>query len=116
MRELGLTVIADLVHYGTPTWLPESFADDAYPEAAAEFAGAFAARYRGLVDHLTPLNEPVTTASFCGLRGVWPPARSGWTGWTSVVVGIVDGLRRSIAAIRAANPDAVVVHLSLIHI
>lgn len=110
-RELGLTVIADLVHYGTPVWLDGSFADPAYPDAVAEFAGAFAGRYRGLVDHLTPLNEPVTTASFCGLRGVWPPALSGWTGWTTVTLGIIDGIRRTIVAARAANPGAVIVHV-----
>lgn len=109
--ELGLTVIADLVHYGTPTWLAGSFADPAYPDAVAQFAGAFAARYRGVVDHVTPLNEPLTTASFCGLRGVWPPALTGWEGWTSVVLGIVAGISRTIAAVRDANPDAVIVHV-----
>jgi len=111
VKALGLTVVADLVHYGTPTWLPDSFADNGYPGAIAEFAGAFAARYRGLVDHITPLNEPVTTASFCGLRGIWPPALTGWTGWTEVMIGIVTGIRTSIAAVRAANPDAVIVHV-----
>lgn len=110
-EDLGLTVIADLVHYGAPTWLRDSFADPGYPVAIAEFAGAFAARYRGLVDHVTPLNEPVTTASFCGLRGVWPPALTGWRGWTEVVLGMVEGMRGTIAAVRAANPDAVVVHV-----
>ncbi len=110
-NELGLTVIADLVHYGTPTWLAGSFADPRYADAVAQFAGEFAARYRGVVDHLTPLNEPLTTASFCGLRGVWPPALSGWTGWTTVVIAMVDGMAKSIAAIRAANPDAVIVHV-----
>ena len=108
---LGLTVIADLVHYGTPTWLQDSFADPGYPEAVAAFAGAFAERYRGLVDHVTPLNEPVTTASFAGLRGIWPPALTGWQGWTTVTLGIVEGIRSTIAAVRAANPDAVVVHV-----
>ena len=110
-HDLGLTVVADLVHYGTPTWLNDSFADARYPDAIAEFAGAFTARYRDLVTHLTPLNEPVTTASFCGLRGVWPPALSGWTGWTTVTLGIVEGIRRTIAAARAANPDVVIVHV-----
>lgn len=109
--DLGITVIADLVHYGTPTWLEGSFADPRYPDAIAEFAAAFATRYRGLVEHLTPLNEPVTTASFAGLRGVWPPALSGWSGWTTVVLGIVEGVRRTIAAARAANPDVVIVHV-----
>ncbi|GIF22765.1 beta-glucosidase/6-phospho-beta-glucosidase/beta-galactosidase [Actinoplanes tereljensis] len=109
--ELGLTVIADLVHYGTPTWLDGAFADPRYPAAIADFAAAFAARYRGVVDHLTPLNEPLTTASFCGLRGVWPPALTGWTGWTRVTMGIVEGIRQTIAGVRAANPDAVIVHV-----
>lgn len=111
VKTLGLVVVADLVHYGTPTWLTRSFADDRFPDTVAEFAGAFAERYRGLVDHITPLNEPLTTASFCGLRGVWPPALTGWAGWTEVTLSIVDGIRASIGAIRAANPDAVIVHV-----
>ncbi|WP_223691711.1 family 1 glycosylhydrolase [Leifsonia poae] len=110
-RELGLTVVADLVHYGTPTWLTASFADARYPAAVADFAGRFAARYRGVVDHITPLNEPLTTASFCGLRGIWPPALTGWDGWTRVTLGIVHGMAATIDAVRAANPEAVIVHV-----
>ncbi|HWU59821.1 MAG TPA: family 1 glycosylhydrolase [Microbacteriaceae bacterium] len=108
---LGLTVIADLVHYGTPTWLDGSFADPAYPSAIAEFGGAFAKRYAGIVNHITPLNEPITTASFAGLRGVWPPALTGWDGWTRVVIGIADGIQQTIAAVRSANPAASIVHV-----
>jgi beta-glucosidase len=111
VSDLGLTVIADLVHYGTPSWLADSFADPDYPDAIARFARAFAGRYRGLVDHLTPLNEPLTTASFCGLRGVWPPALTGWAGWTKVTLAIANGISRTIAAAREANPDAVIVHV-----
>jgi beta-glucosidase/6-phospho-beta-glucosidase/beta-galactosidase len=109
--ELGLTVVADLVHYGAPTWLEGSFADPRYPQAVADFAGAFAARYRGLVDCGTPLNEPLTTASFAGLRGIWPPALTGWRGWTEVVVNNADGIARSSAAVAAANPAATMVHV-----
>ena len=109
--DLGLTVVADLVHYGAPTWLDDSFADPRYPQAVADFAGAFAARYRGLVDCVTPLNEPLTTASFAGLRGIWPPALTGWRGWTEVVVNIADGIARASAAIAAENPAATVVHV-----
>ncbi|WP_267420592.1 MULTISPECIES: family 1 glycosylhydrolase [unclassified Curtobacterium] len=108
---IGITVIADLVHYGTPSWLAESFADPGYPAAIASFAGAFAARYAGVVDHVTPLNEPITTASFAGLRGVWPPALTGWGGWTRVVLGIAAGFQQAVAAVRSANPDVVVVHV-----
>lgn len=109
--ELGLEIVADLVHYGTPRWLPESFADAGYPAAIEEFARAFAERYRDRVTHFTPLNEPVTTASFCGLRGVWPPRLQGWRGWVAVAVPMALGMVRATAAIRAVNPHAVIVHV-----
>lgn len=109
--ELGLTVVADLVHYGTPPWLDGSFADPGYPDAVAAFGGAFAARYRDLVDHVTPLNEPLTTASFSGLRGVWPPALVGWRGWVEVTLNLVEGIVRTVDAVTAVNPTAVVVHV-----
>ncbi|MBB2976408.1 beta-glucosidase/6-phospho-beta-glucosidase/beta-galactosidase [Microbacterium endophyticum] len=108
---LGLEIVADLVHYGTPRWLVDSFADPGYPDAIADFARAFASRYRSKVTHFTPLNEPVTTASFCGLRGVWPPRLFGWDGWVAVAVPIALGMARTTAAIREVNPDAVIVHV-----
>ncbi|HEY8588052.1 MAG TPA: family 1 glycosylhydrolase [Naasia sp.] len=108
---LGLDLVADLVHYGTPTWLADSFADPGYPAAVEAFASALAARYRGRIRGYTPLNEPVTTASFSGLRAVWPPNRSGWTGWTSVVVPIALGMAKATRAIRDADPAAVIVHV-----
>ncbi|WP_022901130.1 family 1 glycosylhydrolase [Humibacter albus] len=111
VNELGLRVIADLVHYGTPTWLEGSFADPSYPEVVADYEGTFASHFAGLVDDITPLNEPVTTASFCGLRGVWPPALTGWEGWTAVVLGVVRGMQASIRAIREANGNARIVHV-----
>jgi beta-glucosidase len=109
--ELGLTIIADLVHYGTPRWLEGSFADPGYPAANDAFAAAFASRYRSRVRHFTPLNEPVTTASFCGLRGIWPPALRGWEGWVAVAVPMALGMVRATAAIRAVHPQAVIVHV-----
>ncbi|MCG7415773.1 family 1 glycosylhydrolase [Microbacterium aurum] len=109
--ELGLTIVADLVHYGTPRWLTGVFADPGYPDAIAAFARAFAERYRGRVSHYTPLNEPVTTASFCGLRGVWPPRLTGWDGWVAVAVPIALGMARATMALREADPEAVIVHV-----
>jgi beta-glucosidase len=109
--ELGLDIIADLVHYGTPRWLPKSFADLQFPSALAEFAGALAARYAGRIRGFTPVNEPLTTASFSGLRGIWPPHHTGWDGWVSVAVPIALGAAAATHAIRAADPSAVVVHV-----
>lgn len=110
-ESLGITLIADLVHYGTPTWLTDSFADPGYPDAIAAFAGALAERFAGRLTCFTPLNEPVTTASFCGLRGVWPPYLTGRQGWVDVVVPMAVGMVRTVAAIRAAQPGASIVHV-----
>jgi beta-glucosidase len=112
--DAGLRIILDLVHYGTPAWLADSFADPGYPAAVAEYAAAVATRYRGVVAAYTPLNEPLVTASFCGLRGVWPPYLSGDPGWASVAVAIADGVQASVRAIRDADPAAQIVHVEAI--
>jgi Beta-glucosidase/6-phospho-beta-glucosidase/beta-galactosidase len=109
--ELGLAVIADLVHYGTPSWLEHSFLDPRYPEMIAEFAAALCVRYPGVVTAITPLNEPLTTASFCGLRGIWPPRLEGWDGWTRITLAVAEGIVASVAAVRAAAPAVSVVHV-----
>jgi beta-glucosidase/6-phospho-beta-glucosidase/beta-galactosidase len=111
VRDKGLLVIADLVHYGTPLWLRDAFVDPGYPRAVAAYAGAFAERYADLVHYYTPLNEPLITASFCGQRGIWPPYLEGPWGWLRVVLGVVKGIRESVSAIRAAVPNAVVVQV-----
>lgn len=115
-NRLGLGLIVDLVHYGTPTWLGGSFTDPDYPDAVAEYAGAVARRYAGKVSGITPLNEPLVTASFVGLRGIWPPHESGETGWSRVVVSLAEGIQRSIRAIRAVAPRMQIVHVEATHI
>lgn len=107
----GLTVIADLVHYGVPSWVENGFADEAYPAAVAHYAGTFARRYRSLVQHYTPLNEPIITARFCGRRGLWPPYLVGDHGWVRVTLGVAAGIQSSIEAIRREHDQAVIVHV-----
>lgn len=114
--ELGLVLIIDLVHYGTPEWLSGSFTDPGYPAAVAEYAGAVAARYAGRIDRFTPLNEPLVTASFTGARAIWPPYESGDSGWARVVVNVAAGIRDSIRAIKAAQPRATIVHVEATHV
>jgi beta-glucosidase/6-phospho-beta-glucosidase/beta-galactosidase len=115
-ERLGVDLIVDLVHYGTPTWLAGSFVDPGYPDAVAAYAGAVAARYRGRFSSITPLNEPLVTASFVGMRGIWPPYETGEAGWSRVVVSVADGIQRSIRAIRAADPQMQIVHVEATHV
>jgi len=114
--DLGLDLIVDLVHYGTPAWLEGSFTDPAYPAAVAEYAGAVAARYDGLVDKFTPLNEPLVTASFTGARAIWPPYDSGDAGWARVIVGVSAGIQSAIKAIKSAQPSAIIAHVEATHV
>jgi beta-glucosidase len=114
--DLGLELILDLVHYGTPSWLEGSFTDPAYPAAVAEYAGAVAARYDGLVKKFTPLNEPLVTASFTGARAIWPPYDSGDAGWARVIIGVSAGIQSAIKAIKAAQPSAIIAHVEATHV
>lgn len=110
-QRLDIAIVADLVHYGTPAWLDGSFCAPEYPEVYAEYVRAFGERYRGAVAHVTPVNEPLTTASFCGLRGVWPPYGTGWQGWVDVTVAIADGIVRGVHELREAAPEIGIVHV-----
>ena len=111
VEELGITPIIDMMHYGCPFWLRREFASAAYPDAVAEYAGAFARRYAGLVNWYTPLNEPIVTALYCGQRGLWPPYLRSERGYVTVLLQVLDGIQRTAAALREANPAAVLVHV-----
>src|SRR5436305_6791387 len=107
----GLTPIVDLMHYGTPLWLDNHFVNASYPRRVAEYASRFAERYASLVRHYTPLNEPAVTAAYCGRDGRWPPYLSGDDGFVKVLLGLARGIVLTAEALRAARPDAVLVHV-----
>jgi beta-glucosidase/6-phospho-beta-glucosidase/beta-galactosidase len=107
----GLTPIIDLMHYGTPLWLDNHFVNASYPRRVAEYAAAFAERYAGLVRFYTPLNEPGVTAAYCGRDGRWPPYLSGDDGYVKLLLALAKGIARTAEALRAARPDAVLVHV-----
>ena len=109
LHQLHIEPIVDLMHYGTPLWLEGSFSAPDYPERVAMYAGAFAARYGERVRYYTPLNEPTVNADRCGRRGEWPPYLTGEAGYLRVLLPIARGIQLSAQAIRAADPDAVLV-------
>jgi beta-glucosidase/6-phospho-beta-glucosidase/beta-galactosidase len=115
-NRLGIGLVIDLVHYGTPTWLPRSFLDPEYPASIASYAGAVADRFGRDIAGITPLNEPLVTASFTGQRGVWPPFAHGEAGWSKVVVAVADGIQQSIHAIRSAAHPPAIVHVEATNI
>lgn len=107
----GIAIVADLMHYGTPLWLDNQFLNSSYPERVAAYAAEFASRYRHLLSHYTPLNEPLITVDFCGERGIWPPYLRGDDGSVKVLRSIVKGIVLTVEAIREQDPRAKIVHV-----
>jgi hypothetical protein len=106
---LKVVPIMDLIHYGTPAWMPDGVLDDRFPDAIAAYAGAMAAHFNGLVNHYSPHNEPGLTCLFCGLVGRWPPYRKSIEDWAKIGVRVARGMVLEAEAIRQALPDAVIV-------
>ncbi|HET9208841.1 MAG TPA: family 1 glycosylhydrolase [Thermoanaerobaculia bacterium] len=111
VEELRIDPILDLMHYGCPFWLRRELASDDYPRAVAAYARAVAERYQGLVRRYTPLNEPIVNALFCGKKGLWPPYLRGDAGYLKVMLQLVRGIQRTVAAIKEVDPGALMVHV-----
>jgi beta-glucosidase/6-phospho-beta-glucosidase/beta-galactosidase len=110
----GLRLILDLVHYGTPLWLDNSFINARYPEWVAEYTAAAARRYKSLVQVYTPVNEPALNARWSGRRGEWPPYLRGDDGFVKVLLGIARGLVLATQALRAEQPEAQTVQVEAV--
>jgi dTDP-4-dehydrorhamnose reductase len=104
LRDLGVTPIVGLIHHGSGP-RHTSLVDPAFPEKLAEYAGAVAQRYPW-VEYYTPVNEPLTTARFSGLTGVWYPHGSDETTFVKALMTQCRAVVLSMKAIRAVNPNA----------
>jgi dTDP-4-dehydrorhamnose reductase len=104
LRDLGVTPIVGLIHHGSGP-RHTSLVDPAFAEQLAEYAGAVARRYPW-VEYYTPVNEPLTTARFSGLSGVWYPHGSSEETFVRALLNQCRAVVLSMRAIRAVNPDA----------
>lgn len=109
-----ITPILDLMHYGTPLWLENSFINASYPQRVAEYAAAVAERYGSLVQVYTPLNEPTINAHYCGRRGEWPPYLHGEDGYVKVLAAIARGMVLTTRAILSVQPQATTVQVEAV--
>ncbi len=102
--ELGMRPIAGLLHHGSGP-RHTSLLDPKFPERLASYAGMVAARYPFVRDY-TPVNEPLTTARFSGLYGVWYPHHRNTASFVRALLNQVWGTVLAMRAIRNVNPDA----------
>ena len=104
LRDLGLKPIVGLVHHGSGP-AHTHLHDPAFPAKLAAFAGAVARRYPW-IDAWTPVNEPLTTARFCGLYGHWYPHARSDAGFVRALLQQVHGIADAMDAVRAVHPGA----------
>ncbi len=104
LRALGVTPIVGLLHHGSGP-RHTSLVDPAFADKLAAFAGAVAARYPW-VEYYTPVNEPLTTARFSGLSGVWYPHGRDERVFVQALLNQCKAVVLSMRAIRKVNPKA----------
>lgn len=104
LRAAGIEVIAGLVHHGSGP-AHTNLLDPAFAGQLADYAGAVAARYPW-IDAWTPVNEPLTTARFAGLYGLWYPHERSDTAFVTALLHQCRAIVLSMAAIRMVNPNA----------
>ena len=104
MRLAGITPIAGLVHHGSgPSWV--SFYDGSFEAGLREYSRQVALRYPW-IEYYTPVNEPLTTARFCGLYGHWYPHATDTGRFARILVSECRGIVMAMEAIRGINPAA----------
>lgn len=104
LRALGIRPIVGLLHHGSGPGYT-SLLDPAFPEKLARFAGAVARRYPWVTE-FTPVNEPLTTARFSGLYGLWYPHGRSDAEYIRALLHQLRGTVLAMREIRTVIPQA----------
>lgn len=104
LKERQIDVIAGLVHHGSGPHFT-SLLDDAFPSLLASYAQQVIERFPHL-HYFTPVNEPLTTARFSGLYGLWYPHLSDDASFFRMLLNELKGTVLAMQAIRKVNPNA----------
>ena len=104
LRELGLEPIVGLTHHGSGPRYTDLL-DPEFPAKLARYAREVARRYPW-VTRFTPVNEPLTTARFSGLYGLWYPHRRDERAFARAFLNQCLGIAAAMRAIREVTPDA----------
>jgi beta-glucosidase len=108
MRDMGITPIIDLCHFGVPDWIG-NFQNAEWPHYFAEYARAFAKRYPW-VRLFTPVNEMYITAEFSGYYGWWNERLASHEGFVGALKNVTRASLEAMLAILEVRPDALFIH------
>lgn len=114
IKELGIHVIADLVHHtAAPVAVlgEDFFASPNLAPWLEEYALAVLERYGSTVQGVTVFNEPYLTTQFCGELGIWYPFRRGSQHFVEMLLNVAVAMTRASRAIRKYFPEVELVHV-----
>ena len=104
IRENGIVPIAGLLHHGSGPAFTD-LSDKEFPQRLAKYAKAVAKKFPWL-EYYTPVNEPLTTARFSGLYGLWYPHKKDELSFVKILLNQLKGVVLSMRAIRKINSQA----------
>lgn len=104
LKDYEIEPIIGLVHHGSgPDYV--NLLDDTFANGLAEYAEQLINRFPSLI-YFTPINEPLTTARFCGLYGLWFPHKADDESFIQILINECKATILAMKAIRKVNPDA----------
>ncbi len=103
-EENNIEVIAGLLHHGSgPSFT--NLLDENFPYLFAAYAKKVATQFPK-IKYYTPINEPLTTARFSGLYGMWYPHAKHDTDFLKILLNQLKSIVLAMQEIRKINPDA----------
>ena len=104
LRDLEITPIADLCHFGVPDWIGNLQNPD-WPKLFAEYARAFAERFPW-VRLYTPVNEIFVAAQFSGQYGWWNERLTSHKAFVNALKHLSQANILAMRAILEVQPEA----------
>lgn len=104
MKELNITPIVDLCHFGVPDWIG-NFQNTDWPYHFAEYAEAFAKRFPNLQLY-TPVNEIFIAAMFSAQYGWWNESRTDDRSFVTALKNLCKANTLAMQAILKVQPEA----------
>ena len=104
LQQKSIGIIAGLVHHGSGPAFTDLL-DPQFPHLLADYAHKVATKFPW-IEYYTPVNEPLTTARFSGLYGLWYPHKKSDKHFLKMLLNELKGTVLSMEAIRKVNPAA----------
>jgi beta-glucosidase/6-phospho-beta-glucosidase/beta-galactosidase len=105
LKELRITPIVDMCHFGVPDWIGD-FQNRDFPKLFAQYAAALAGRYHWL-RFFTPINEIMIAARFSASFGWWNERLKSDRAFVNALHNLAKANVLAMHAILQVNPKAI---------